>query len=1284
MAGKIHGGTIQAELTADVSGYMSGLGQATQASQQFQRSVTGISFQGFNRGIIATTTLLYGMNRIMSQMSQGMEEFSNVLARIGSVADLTAESVRNLADSMKSVSVSQGVVRSDIMKAMYTTAQSRFTKPSEMRFFGEQSAMLSRASGKEIDAMGAAKLMTGLVRSLGLDVQKDVASGKLSDMLLKSRDIGRWELREMAPAIAKVATVFGNEFADRLGGIETLRQMNAIMAVASGTDLPLGMVSTGVRRLVERSYQLRGSGRGDYLRSQLAGLGYDPKDPITAALEKGPLFYLRDLAKLSGGSPMELYKLGFQSRELAAVSAAMSGKGSQLMSAYQRMAPGSISGLTGQYSDKMKNTYEFSRDQLRAQWKITSEEFMQASIPLIGSFTTALSGLNKVAQMLPDSVKSFMGLIAMLSSLRFALNLLGFKGSIFGISSKRMTGGGEKWVTGGAAGVAGSASKAANAAVKASAAAAQQYARPDAATVAASRLARSQTASANRAYTRYFDPHPLIYNPLARGYMAKDSRMRWTKGVIKNPSLLRMYERYHGKDLNMSWGEAQNLDYRRTPYGPTTRQRFMYAAYKRGESINFEQGSYGGLSDAQRAYRDRKTPQGSFSERELNARARTMADVKQQYPAMFGGMGKPSDIIGRSQTGVVDYFRSKLNETGALWADAIGRAASAVGRFAMSMGAAGLRMAAFMLAVDAFTKFMEGRKSPTDLELSGQEEIEGKKIYESEKFKQSTKGWWNFAWRGAGAAYEDWRSGKEDLAYEKVREQQYDQMKTPYGEKVRKIIVGRKVVESLPDDYKMSKQRMTKIFGEDVASKLDHAPSLMDLERALAETEKEYRKEYEKERKLYVGTRSQIDTRLKSDMTGERLQNFIHTDAFSKGLIADPDSKHALSSWESWGRYGAGSFVGYRDYTAQDVLDMTRRGKLSKEQIALAKKGGLDLYNISAIEPDFKKYMDEVVGYKVVGSLDAHVGSGTAIENLSQHMRNYFVHKLEKIDEELAKAAASAMSERERGGFGGELDRGIRGMIHAGRQLSIYNMADRIYDNGGNLQWGMEGGKYKKMFQSALEHGQKRFGGLSVLPASAMKMGHTLEELSAIQGPWQRDDPTPDDIRKLGIIHGEYSKEAGKMSKLQRLVSMMPHLSKMSEKDVGSLLTELTGRSADTDDYFGADVKNLKNLNISDFINVHQLRGPTKFESATSFGSSEAYNQLLQRDDSTERMTIIWEKAADALEKFTVTQEEVSKTEDKLFTEASTFFEKANQSNFLDNVLNSLDGSYERNDYGAT
>ena len=587
-------GTITGSMYLDPSAYVSGLTGAAGSTRAFQQQVNGISFSGFNRGIFATTTLLYGLERVMSNMSKGMEEYANMLGRIGTVADLTASSVSALADSMKQISVYQGVSRKDIMGGMYTAAQAGYESPAEMRAMASAGARLSRASGKEIDVKKSVDLQSGIRQALGIGMDS-VTSNRMNDILLRGRDIGRWELDQMAHALGIPLTVWGNQYAGKQSGEETLRQLLSVMSVASLAGVSPNMTATGTRRIVEKTLQLNKSGRvGDPLRNALKGEGFSGPNGIMDALNQGGIQYLNTLMKITGGGQTsELTRLGYGSRDLLVLTSALRGRGEKLNQTYEELSYGNAAGTTERYGEKMRQTYDYSRDRLRAQWEITSQQFMQASIPLISVFTNMLEGFNKVAQSLPESVKSFTMLLGALVSMRLFMTLLGFRNG-----TKIVPGMGSlPGLAGSSVAIGGSSAKVA----------ATNWSVLPAAQAQAERLSRMQKMASVRPWSRstYATPqasmswsatNAISQSPPPSSLAAMPWMARQPKnGVVEDDSLEALRNRY----APITSG---GIPVSSSRYGPSTEARIAYAAYKHGESVNFQTGSYGSLSPTAQAY----------------------------------------------------------------------------------------------------------------------------------------------------------------------------------------------------------------------------------------------------------------------------------------------------------------------------------------------------------------------------------------------------------------------------------------------------------------------------------------------------------------------------------------------------------------------------------------------------------------------------------------------------------------------------------------------------------
>jgi len=636
-------GTLSASMYLDTAPYVAGLNQAAGATRSFQQGMSTISFAGFNRGIFATTTLLYGLERIMSSMSKGMEEYSNILGRIGTVADLTAASVSALAESMASLSVYQGVSRTDIMQGMYTAAQAGFQSPAEMRAMATSGAVLSRASGKEINVKKAVDLQSGIRQALGIGMNS-VTSNRMNDILLKGRDVGRWELDQMAEALGKPATVWGNQYAGKQSGEETLRQLLTVMSTASLAGISPSMTATGTRRIIERTLQLNNTKRGDPLRQALRGVGFTGPNAIENALDQGGIKYLNTLSSITrGGESNELNKLGYGAKDLMVITAAMRGGGEKLNQAYQEISYGNAAGTTGRYGEKMRGTYDYTRDRLRSEWQITSQQFMQATIPLIGQFVNMLEMLNGAAQMLPDSVKSFMLLIGALAGLRLSLNLFGFRGGILGNVGKVSAGGVIGGTTIGASSVARSA--------LAGTSTMPTFTRLSQDEAQIARLTRRQVAAAGRPYSRYLTPQasPIWQNTSsisgssapsslsALGWLARQPKY----GIVEEMRMEALRNRY----APITSG---GIPVSSSKYGPTLEQRIRWAAYKRGESVyqddagNFT-GGYGSLSPAASAYLNRGVPQGPMSANEWRIRQLYSTSLPGYIPASEMG-GSPTAI----------------------------------------------------------------------------------------------------------------------------------------------------------------------------------------------------------------------------------------------------------------------------------------------------------------------------------------------------------------------------------------------------------------------------------------------------------------------------------------------------------------------------------------------------------------------------------------------------------------------------------------------------------------
>ena len=443
-----HVGTITGSMTLDPSAYLAGLNKAAQATAAFRTSMTGggMAFNQFgtnannvagmmnrfNTSVYASMTAFYALSQTISSSLGVFEDYTNVMSRIAATADLSSSSVNALSESFKKLNREMGGSRSDLMKGVYTAVQANFTRPTEFMQIGEAAMRLRTASGREIDTQKSADVISVVRNALGVRSGRE---GVVTDMLLKGRDIGRYELKEMASALGIPITVFGNQFGSKLGPEETLRQLIAILSSATQTGLEPRTAATGTRRLVEKTTRLASApqGVGKNLTAALGNLGYGS---ISEALNEGPIPYLQNILKLSGGRPEELTRLGFGSREFMLLSSALRGNMGQTKQFYEELAPSNIAGTTDKYIGKQKDTWWYQRDRLRSSYEDSQLSLIDSLVPTMKSLADSLEVINDLFQALAPSIKQLIGALTLGAGASILKNFYVRGGGNSGISFK--------------------------------------------------------------------------------------------------------------------------------------------------------------------------------------------------------------------------------------------------------------------------------------------------------------------------------------------------------------------------------------------------------------------------------------------------------------------------------------------------------------------------------------------------------------------------------------------------------------------------------------------------------------------------------------------------------------------------------------------------------------------------------------------------------------------------------------------------------------------------------
>jgi hypothetical protein len=410
-------------MVLDPSAYIAGLNRAAQHTAAFQSSIQAgtaginafakasqsmaVGMSRLNGSVYASMTAFYALSRVVSSSLGVFEEYNNIISRISATADLSISSVTALSESFKKLNRELGGSRTDLMKGVYRAVQANFTTPEEFMPIGAAAMRLRTASGREINTTKSADVISVIRNSLGI---KSGREGFITDMLLRGRDIGRYELTEMASALGIPITLFGNQFSAKLGPEETLRQLIAILSSATQTGLNPRTAATGTRRMVEKTTRLMKSpeGIGKNLTTALRSMGFSS---ISEALNQGPMAFLETISRLTGGSPEALTHLGYGSRDIMLLTSALRNNMGQTREFYGKLAPGEIGGTTDKYLDKHKQTWWYQRDRLRSAYEDSQLKLMQAMIPVLSSFANSLEVVNDLFQALAPSIKRLIGLM---------------------------------------------------------------------------------------------------------------------------------------------------------------------------------------------------------------------------------------------------------------------------------------------------------------------------------------------------------------------------------------------------------------------------------------------------------------------------------------------------------------------------------------------------------------------------------------------------------------------------------------------------------------------------------------------------------------------------------------------------------------------------------------------------------------------------------------------------------------------------------------------------------
>lgn len=394
------------------------------------------------------------------------------------------------------------------------------------------------------------------------------------------------------------------------------------------------------------------------------------------------------------------------------------------------------------------------------------------------------------------------------------------------------------------------------------------------------------------------------------------------------------------------------------------------------------------------------------------------------------------------------------------------------------------------------------------------------------------------------------------------------------------------------------------------------------------------------------------------------------------GLVTDIDGK-GWTPFQAWRRTGTDRLAGAREATMNDVMKKVAREQLSPNQVKQFKAGGIDFANFETAKPYLNEHMKGMGKIPPAEGWDTWLGS---TKNALPKAVEWMADALKQGSGKIAAAAGQAAQKISSLGYAAPTwkasaswmtgDAVARQKILSERQWDIYSGADYSGKGNGGLNWKAGGKDYRGMYNAEIGNLDRRFGGFTDQSYS----GNARRSIKAQSDVWKKkagvvgarfgdfeDDPG------LNYMLDKGDEDFAKMQKIREFMKVMPDIGTMPIEQAQSWFTKLTGRDANGDAFSAANFDNFRNMDVSKYVST-ETRPPVQYAAATEFGTAEAYNQLLTRQDPAEKMNIAVDKLVDTLDKMRVTKEETETEMQAAIKGAAKFFQEANEKNFIENI----------------
>lgn len=276
----------------DLSDVHPKFGKLTSIIKQFFTAFTGFS-------------IIYSTARAIQSTLSSISKLEIAMARVNTIARASKPILAQWSDQVRKMSVSYGMDRNDLAKALYDINSATITGSRAMFVLGA-SVRAARAGFTETGKV--AELLAKAINAYGYAASD---AGRLSDILFKTVERGINPMEELTQYMGRLFTVANN------AGV-TFEEVNAALATLTVNGFQTNIATTALNSSFLKLAQ--GNAKLNALFQQF---GYE--SAAAAIRVEGFGYALAKIKEATGGTTESLTKLGFNYRDIRAMSVLAAG-----------------------------------------------------------------------------------------------------------------------------------------------------------------------------------------------------------------------------------------------------------------------------------------------------------------------------------------------------------------------------------------------------------------------------------------------------------------------------------------------------------------------------------------------------------------------------------------------------------------------------------------------------------------------------------------------------------------------------------------------------------------------------------------------------------------------------------------------------------------------------------------------------------------------------------------------------------------------------------------------